>query len=341
MVNGMVWGEKGQAATYFKWCAWVYLVYLLPRTRRGVVGGSGLECEGRGTRRNVTNKTTPIHDTARHDTTRHDTTLRSTTTSMPHVEALPNSAAAVAPGWTYVVDTGYDPSKVAINPKNKKRAAAQPGGLRGDSDLSARQQTAIARRIAELERDNDVKQSIPVPAKYANVPRTQNARRIIQYQRQIKHWLDEEDAHLAHLAQLPPAPAVRTASSARRQSNMPAAAASSVPPTPRQATPAPTPAPAPRPVATQAPLDDDALLSLQRSVPPPLSAAHLDALLAAPPLAYAASHAAPPSAHGPPQRHFCDNCGYWGHIKCRKCGARVCGLECKEAHEATRCLKWA
>ena len=43
---------------------------------------------------------------------------------MPHVEVLPNSAAAVAPGWTYVVDTGYDPSKVAINPKNRKTIAS-------------------------------------------------------------------------------------------------------------------------------------------------------------------------------------------------------------------------
>jgi zinc finger HIT domain-containing protein 1 len=84
---------------------------------------------------------------------------------MPHVEVLPNSAASVAPGWTYVVDTGYDPSKVAINPKNKKRAAAQPGGQRGENELSARQQTAIARRIAELERDNDPKQAITIPGK--------------------------------------------------------------------------------------------------------------------------------------------------------------------------------
>jgi hypothetical protein len=84
---------------------------------------------------------------------------------MPHVEVLPNSAASVAPGWTYVVDTGYDPSKVAINPKNKKRAAAQPGSQRGENELSARQQTAIARRIAELERDNDPKQSIAIPGK--------------------------------------------------------------------------------------------------------------------------------------------------------------------------------
>jgi len=92
-------------------------------------------------------------------------TIRVSTSTMPHVEVLPNSAASVAPGWTYVVDTGYDPSKVAINPKNKKRVAAQPGGPRGENELSSRQQTAIARRIAELNRDNDPKQSIPIPGK--------------------------------------------------------------------------------------------------------------------------------------------------------------------------------
>lgn len=84
---------------------------------------------------------------------------------MPHVEVLPNSTATIAPGWTYVVDTGYDPSKVAINPKNKKRAAAQPRAQRADGELTSRQQIAIARRIAELNRDNDPKQGVEVPGK--------------------------------------------------------------------------------------------------------------------------------------------------------------------------------
>jgi zinc finger HIT domain-containing protein 1 len=254
---------------------------------------------------------------------------------MPHVEVLPNSAASVAPGWTYVVDTGYDPSKVAINPKNKKRAAAAPGGLRGENELSARQQTAIARRIAELERDNDPKQSIPVPGT-PSVPKTQNARRIIQYQRQIKHWLDDEEAQLAQQQQAPPprreTTIGRNQHSLRRQSTMP--------PTSTEATPAPMPAIQP----TRMDIDsasDDALLDVSGSLPPPLDSTVLESLLSAPPLSYAASHAAPPPAGGPPQRQFCDNCGYWGTIKCRKCGARVCGLECKDAHEATRCLKWA
>ncbi|OAL46289.1 hypothetical protein IQ07DRAFT_201930 [Pyrenochaeta sp. DS3sAY3a] len=255
---------------------------------------------------------------------------------MPHVEVLPNSAASIAPGWTYVVDTGYDPSKVAFNPKNKKRAAAALGGLRGENELSARQQTAIARRIAELQRDNDPKQSIAIPGK-PSMPKTQNARRIIQYQRQIKHWLDDEEAQLAQQQQAPP-PRSAAALALRRQS-----ALASGPATPRESTPGSTSRfpHAPPTSRSSTTYDDDALLSVESSMPPLPTQAEIDALLAAPPLSYAASHAAPPPAGGPPQRHFCDNCGYWGQIKCRKCGSRVCGMECKDAHEATRCLKWA
>lgn len=84
---------------------------------------------------------------------------------MPHVEVLPNSASVSAPGWTYVVDTGYDPSKAPINPKDRKRAVARAQGRRGDNELTARQQAAIARRIAELDRDNDPKQQIAIPGK--------------------------------------------------------------------------------------------------------------------------------------------------------------------------------
>ncbi|KAF2685649.1 hypothetical protein K458DRAFT_387609 [Lentithecium fluviatile CBS 122367] len=256
---------------------------------------------------------------------------------MPHVEVLPNSTSSVAPGWTYVVDTGYDPSKVAINPKNKKRVAAQPGGARGEHELSSRQQAAIARRIAELNRDNDPKQSIPVPGK-TSTPKTQNARRIIQYQRQIKHWLDDEEAQLAQLQQAPQPRSATTASRIAAQPLRRSSTMISVPPTPSEATPGPAAA---TPISQRSHFEDDPLLSIERSMPPPLNPAELSALLTAPPLSYAASHVAPPPADGPPSRHFCDNCGYWGKIKCLKCGARVCGLECKDAHEATRCLKWA
>ena len=85
--------------------------------------------------------------------------------TMPQIEILPNTGAAPAPGWAYVPDTGYDPSKVAINPKDRKRIAARPGGVPSGNELSARQQTAIQRRLAELEKDNNSREAITIPGK--------------------------------------------------------------------------------------------------------------------------------------------------------------------------------
>ncbi|KAK4230463.1 hypothetical protein QBC38DRAFT_468787 [Podospora fimiseda] len=34
-----------------------------------------------------------------------------------------------------------------------------------------------------------------------------------------------------------------------------------------------------------------------------------------------------------PVRVFCEVCGYWGRVKCIKCGVRVCALDCLESHK--------
>ena len=34
-----------------------------------------------------------------------------------------------------------------------------------------------------------------------------------------------------------------------------------------------------------------------------------------------------------PVRSFCDVCGYWGRVKCTRCGGRVCALECLSFHQ--------
>ena len=78
---------------------------------------------------------------------------------------------------------------------------------------------------------------------------------------------------------------------------------------------------------------------LQSSVPPPPSAALMKALTSAPPLSYNAARVGP-STSGRPQRQFCEICGYWGRVKCMKCGARVCGLACKTAHDEGRCTNF-
>ena len=89
--------------------------------------------------------------------------------------------------------------------------------------------------------------------------------------------------------------------------------------------------------ASKDPLDDEPLL--QVNVPQVPTAEEMEALLSAPPLSYNAARSAPPPPHKP-QRQFCEICGYWGTIKCMKCGARVCGLECKSTHDDGRCLKF-
>ena len=91
------------------------------------------------------------------------------------------------------------------------------------------------------------------------------------------------------------------------------------------------------PLVANDPFEDDPLLKTY--VPFAPSKELMDALVSAPPLSYSAARTAAPPV-GKPQRQFCEICGYWGNIKCIKCGARVCGLECKGAHDDGRCLKF-
>lgn len=85
------------------------------------------------------------------------------------------------------------------------------------------------------------------------------------------------------------------------------------------------------------PLNDEPLLMV--NVPSAPSEEEMQALISGPPLSYNAARSDPPPPHKP-KRHFCEICGYWGTIKCIKCGARVCGLECKVTHDDGRCLKF-
>lgn len=82
------------------------------------------------------------------------------------------------------------------------------------------------------------------------------------------------------------------------------------------------------------PGDSDPLLA--SAVPPVPADDELRALLAAPPLTYLEARARWPardSGRGPyPARTFCEVCGYWGRVRCMKCGTRVCALDCLDVH---------
>ncbi|EAU33762.1 conserved hypothetical protein [Aspergillus terreus NIH2624] len=81
---------------------------------------------------------------------------------MYHVELLPSGSSHATPGWTYVADRGFDPAKAAITPAiGRKRGIRDPGR----ADLSSRQNNAIVRHLAELDRENHRDVQIPIPAK--------------------------------------------------------------------------------------------------------------------------------------------------------------------------------
>jgi zinc finger HIT domain-containing protein 1 len=79
------------------------------------------------------------------------------------------------------------------------------------------------------------------------------------------------------------------------------------------------------------PGDADPLLISR--IPAMPSREDIEKLLAAPPLSYN-------EARGPwmeedrrkPVRTFCEVCGYWGRVRCTRCGGKVCALECLQVH---------
>jgi zinc finger HIT domain-containing protein 1 len=305
---------------------------------------------------------------------------------MPHIEVLQTAASAPAPGWAYVVDRAVDPSKTALNPsgtrKNKRavRSTVASATAADGTELTRREQVAIQRRLAELDKDAP-SGVIEVPVKWRGLNGgggsygmekgsgkgksggvggkiTTNVRRVLLSEKTFLHHLADEEA-LRALASQTPGVSARTvlahAKKAEQAQQQQAAGTKRAsiggtmlpPPTPTTTTPtadidmpdAPPPQPTTSPSSkpsqnTQITETNHTLL--QTSLPSLPSQEELESLLSAPPLSYNAARAGPPlppSKGGPPQRHFCEMCGYLGRVRCLKCGARVCGLECKEVHD--------
>lgn len=175
---------------------------------------------------------------------------------------------------------------------------------------------------------------------------TQNVRRILGSQKTFANHLADEEASLSSQDQSTPAVAPPRASTSRptkmaSHKRSSAGRASTTPTEASQTDPAEASATNILEGASfstvQASNDDDPLLKTY--VPAVPSDAVMEALLSGPALSYNAARAA--SSVGKPQRHFCEICGYWGTIKCLKCGARVCGLECRNTHGDGRCIFYA
>ena len=169
---------------------------------------------------------------------------------------------------------------------------------------------------------------------------TTNVRRILMSQKTFANHLADEEAFLALQQQHPSsaAPKVPALKPSRSTPNMKRSSTSEVQPIHGEASQTGTiRASGIFRSGARDPLDDEPLLKSQ--VPSAPSEEVMEALLSGPPLSYNAARAAPPPP-GRPQRHFCEICGYWGTVKCMKCGARVCGLDCKSTHDDGRCLKF-
>jgi zinc finger HIT domain-containing protein 1 len=80
------------------------------------------------------------------------------------------------------------------------------------------------------------------------------------------------------------------------------------------------------------PGDNDPLLKSR--IPQVPAEEELETLIAMPPLTYLEARGSLTSEDlKRPTRNFCEICGYWGRVKCQKCGTRVCALECLRTHQ--------
>ena len=271
----------------------------------------------------------------------------------PHIEELPTTNSRQAPGFAWVaVSKNDDPAKAALEVTGKKRA--RTSGL-GQSEaqkeaLGVRHQKEIEKRIRDLNADNSKDVNIPIPKKEGaatgsqRAGKTPNTKKILASGKEFKHYLDDEEAELARTGRVdglerdidveiakqrasktPIARRIQRESSTTNSSPAPATSGTSIKPPLLS-----------KPDAFLDDEDDDDFTAL---APSPTDA-EMQVLLDAPPLTYNAARSAPPPSSAPPPRSFCEICGYWGRVKCMKCGARTCSVQCEDVHVSERCLKF-
>ncbi|KAJ4397156.1 hypothetical protein N0V93_001380 [Gnomoniopsis smithogilvyi] len=86
-----------------------------------------------------------------------------------------------------------------------------------------------------------------------------------------------------------------------------------------------------RPTSASHPEDSNPLL--ESWLPPLPTDEELRELIKAPPLNYIQARGTWGEDEGRyPVRSFCEVCGYWGRVRCMKCGTRVCALDCLDVH---------
>ncbi|KAM0248098.1 hypothetical protein ACHAP5_003679 [Fusarium lateritium] len=246
---------------------------------------------------------------------------------------LASAKITSAPGWAYVPDNTISRSTA---PANRKRARNVPGLTY--SDLTARQDNKIRKEVEALDKDGGKDNTIPLPVKSgrAQGKHTPNVRKIFQSQKTFANHLDDFLAMQA-LAESNPALSRSNTSGAnnkRSSTSRKDTPSTSKPPQDEDIAMADVDLPPVLPVSSgpsqpSLPGDNDPLLVSR--VPEIPSDQELRKLLAHPPLSYGDATGNWDTKY--PVRSFCEVCGYWGRVRCMKCGTRVCALDCLEAHK--------
>jgi len=276
----------------------------------------------------------------------------------PHIDELPTTQSRQAPGFAWVAVSGptNDPAKNwgTTNRKRQRQSTVGPTDQQRET-LNARQQREIERRIRDLNSDGattkDAQTDLLLGKKggggASKLGKTTNTKKILSSGKTFAHYLDDEEAEISRTGRRDGDLEVpTTAPAAQRPSKTPIARRKVREESSMSGSPAPAPpasASASRPVQT--PLaqeardvdvgndeEDDEISSFPFQ-------AELDALLNAPPLTYNQARSAPPPPGAPPPRRFCETCGYWGRVRCMKCGAMTCSVLCKDDHDQVKCLK--
>jgi zinc finger HIT domain-containing protein 1 len=268
---------------------------------------------------------------------------------MPLITELPISQTTrPSHGWAYVPDTGAPIAAMAASTRKRgPPRSSTTNKVLPQNNPSVKQQKAILQRLERLAEDNWSKQTVPLPPRARTKKSTQNVRRILASERQFKHWHDEQVAQLA-LGANPVAgqPVLPVSTGGSRRSSAAQHVQMPMHPPPKPSTPRAKTEPSATkssPLATNTKEAEeestetktvDALL-LTRGIPKMPSKRLMDVLLAEAPLPWDAASARP-LENRMPARHFCVVCGYWGKVRCKRCGERTCGLlECWKGHEGS------
>ncbi|KAH8707905.1 hypothetical protein HC256_010066 [Beauveria bassiana] len=263
---------------------------------------------------------------------------------------LAGAKTTSAPGWAYVPDTRLAAATTSgtttTTTANRKRARNAPGGGLTLSDLTARQENKMRKELEALDRDGGRDTTIPLPGKSGRTQRkhTANVRKIMQSQKTFANHLDDflalqalTESNAAAVSKRSSAAAAAAAASRSKDASSATPGIGGDSPMPDAAgegssssnnEPSTMLAAPHRPPPLAHPGDVDPLLMSR--VPPLPTEAEMRRLLAAPPLSYGEARGNWTATY--PVRVFCEVCGYWGRVRCLKCGTRVCALECLETH---------